>query len=354
MANNGFTVWKEQATGLYRWLSIYSNNFRDDDHPSEIISAESHERFVDMVNKGIVDYPELWLWHVPVVWGKADFVDYVNGFALAGGTVHKGFEATAESIAQQDDLATSHGMPIDLILYDQDYQDVIRFHITKEISPLPLAAAANKRTGFVVLKGEEEMPLSDTKKAFLAEIGKLPPAFIKSLEEQLDAAADEANRNGIESKEATPPVVTPVVEPVAVAEPAAVVVEPEVEAPNTDAKKEVTYATVEDVANVLAEVIQPMLDSHVALAGQVAVLTKELVELKRTDAEKLKEVREVTPPLSLKELVAKNLIGNPAAKIADGSPLSGDKPKEAPPVTSQAPTIVPFINGLLSTAAQSL
>lgn len=75
-----FFVYKDTATGLQRWFAIYSNNFRDDDHPSEIISEQSHLNFVDLVDQGIVDYPELWLWHTKgTAWGKADWVAYAHG-----------------------------------------------------------------------------------------------------------------------------------------------------------------------------------------------------------------------------------------------------------------------------------
>lgn len=362
MADSGFNVWKEKATGLYRWLSIYSNNYRDDDKTPEIISAESHTRFVEMVNKGLVDYPELWLWHVPAAWGKADFVDYIDGFAIAGGYVYPGFEATAQSVAKEKNLATSHGMPEDLVLYAADDPTVIRFHITREISPLPHWAAANKRTGFVVLKGENEMPLSDVKREFLATVGKLPPEFIKSLEEQLDATAAEAKRSGIESKEVSGlEVETPAPAPVLTPEPVAVVATPEPVAVTDGAAvvKEVKYVTAEEVAGVLGEVVQALVASNQALAAgqaelktQFSALTKEISDLKRTDAEKLKEVREVTPPMSLKEMVARNIIGNPATRIAEDSPLGNDGPKEKEAKTAPAVTPVPFVNGLISSFAQ--
>jgi hypothetical protein len=38
-----FTVWKEADDGPMHWLTIYSNNYRDDDNPPEIISKEAHE-----------------------------------------------------------------------------------------------------------------------------------------------------------------------------------------------------------------------------------------------------------------------------------------------------------------------
>ena len=35
------TIWKDESTGIYRWLGVYSNKFRDDDRPAVLDRAES-------------------------------------------------------------------------------------------------------------------------------------------------------------------------------------------------------------------------------------------------------------------------------------------------------------------------
>jgi hypothetical protein len=146
-----FSVWKTKEGG-YRWLAVYSNNFRDKDHPPEIISEASHKGFIEVVNAGIADYPELWHWHVPgTAWGKADTLDYVDGFALAAGYVYPGHEQEAEALSQMDDIRVSHGMPSRTIVRSKQDPSIIEFHVTTEISPLPGWAAANPLTGFVIL-----------------------------------------------------------------------------------------------------------------------------------------------------------------------------------------------------------
>lgn len=360
MAKSGFNIWKEASTGLYRWFSIYSNKYRDDDHPSEIITERSQVTFVEMVNKGIVDYPELWLWHVPVAWGKADFVDYIDGFALASGYVYPGCEPIAESLSKETNLATSHGMPEDLVLYDPQDKSAIIFHITKEISPLPAHRAANKRTGFVLLKeGEEAMPFTDEKRAWLQNAAKLPSGFVKQLEDRLDEAAAEAQRSGVQSKELTDALaVLPgaeveevKVEVVAEAVPAAEVVTlaPDVAVVNSILKEQ-NYATRDEVAQVMSEVLQPILESQIALNAQVAALTKELKEVRVVEADNQEKLKEVTPPLSLREMLSKNLIGKAITRVDEDSALGKDKPHEKQASDGFAPTIVPFINGILSSA----
>ena len=80
-----FMVWK-QADDTYRWFAIYSDQVRDEDNPPEIISEKSHKSFIELVDTGVVDYPELWHWHIPGTrWGKADWLDYADGFAVASG-----------------------------------------------------------------------------------------------------------------------------------------------------------------------------------------------------------------------------------------------------------------------------
>lgn len=367
----GFTLWKE-ASGQYRWFTFYSNNFRDDDHPSEIISKESHERFVEMVDKGIVDYPELWLWHVPVAWGKADWLAYTDGLALASGTVFPEYNHVAEALSKEKGLATSHGMPKTMVVYDDRDKSVIRFHITKEISPLPLSRAANKRTGFLILK-DVDMPLDADKRDWLINTAKLKPEFVKSLEDQIDAVAAQAKADGVETKEvsadpaatpaptvptpavpapAVPPTPTPAptpapaVPPTQPAVPAGVPVTPPV--PDDPKSKEVNFVTRDELAALLPELLNPLIQSNAALVKQVDSLTKELKQVQASDASKIALLKEATPPLSLRDMITRNLIGSPAAKLKEGDPLAEDKPKETPAPTGHAPTIVPFVNGIVA------
>lgn len=198
--SNGFMVWKEKGTDRTRWLAIYSNNFRDDDNPPEIISQKSQETYVRLVDEGIWDYPELWLWHLKgSAWGIADWLAYADGFAVASGTIYPGFEWLAESLSKQKNLRVSHGMPEPFQMRRWDDESVIDFHITTEISPLPGWAAANRLTSFNVIKGENTMPLPAEKKAWLKELG-LPDAMIGTLEANIAMAGKFANEQGIESK----------------------------------------------------------------------------------------------------------------------------------------------------------
>lgn len=207
-AGGQFTLWKDKNTGNYRWMAIYSNNFLDRDTPPEIISEKSHRTFVKMVDEGIVDYPELWHWHIPgTVWGKADMLDYVDGFALAVGYVYPGHESEAEALMGRKDLGVSHGMPEETLFHDPQQPNVIDFHITKEISVLPHHAVANPLTDFVVLgnPGGNSMGVTTAKREWLINDLGLPEDFVKSLERNLKEMGKLASDLGIQSKDAATP-----------------------------------------------------------------------------------------------------------------------------------------------------
>ena len=156
--DNKMTLVKN-ASGEWVWWARYSNKFRDNDSPPEIIAEESHLRFVEKVNSGLAPFPELWLWHMSgTTWGKASWVGYdTNGFALAAGIVYPEHYGLAAELHGREDILLSHGMPTETISRDEEDSSIIVNHETREISVLPFWAAANKLTGFVVLKENTDM-----------------------------------------------------------------------------------------------------------------------------------------------------------------------------------------------------
>lgn len=150
---SSFAVYKDKETDRMRWLAQYSNNIRDDDDPPEILSAESHRRFVYMVDKGIVPYPELWLWHIKE-WaiGTSDWlaVDEKGPivFAVASGYFYDHAKEVAVALAGIEDIALSHGMYPDLIERGDADPTVITGYVDREITLLPRWSAANKFTAY--------------------------------------------------------------------------------------------------------------------------------------------------------------------------------------------------------------
>jgi len=199
---SSFLVYKENDT--YRWLAVYSNNYRDDDGKPEIISQAAHKDFEQAVDTGAWPKPELWAWHVPGSrWGVADMVAYDDstGFVLSTGLVDKGMEHVAEALAERDDLLVSHGMPRSELRYDPADPSVIVRYRTQEISPLPRNKAANKHTQFITLNKEKDM--NQDKKDFLAQAG----FDVAEIEAALAAKKQQADAEGRESKEVKEEVV---------------------------------------------------------------------------------------------------------------------------------------------------
>jgi hypothetical protein len=332
-----FMVWKE-TNGRHRWLAVYSNKWRDEDKPPEILAETAHKGFVDAVDAGEWPLPELWLWHVAgTKSGAADFVAYDDtGFALASGTFDQDKEVVAERLAEMD-LLTSHGMPAAEIERDEGDPTIITRYRSKEISPLPQWAAANKHgTGFTILK-EVEMALPEKKRGFLEDV--MGKEAVADLEEQLEGAAKELEDQDIEFKEETEEQ-APEEEPKEAEE--EVVTEPE---PN--------YVTYEDLEQVFAGYVKPLNDAVHGLREVVEALGKEIKEqqeqvksLQEDDEAKLKQMLADTPAASLFDRIG-SVIGTPEA-VEDGrSSLAKSKPKEAMD-GANGPTFVPWLNEMIS------
>lgn len=347
-----FTLWK-QANGEYRWFAVYSNNFRDDDYPPEIISKESHEIFVKMVDEGIVDYPELWHWHIPGTrWGKADWLDFADGFALASGTVDPGHEKEAEALAEMDEIGVSHGMPGKYLMYDENDPSVIVMHATHEISPLPMEAAANKLTGFTVFS-EDEMALTADKRNHLLALG-IGEDKIAQLESGLSKAAVDATEAGIESKEANPAPAddqvkdgeTGVVEIAATIEVSDAADSEGGEAPAPQ------YVTVEQLAGVMAELVSVMESQATKSREAIEGLTKQVGDLtasKQVEAPVDEAKKEMTPSLSLSSLLGQaGFFGGTQQSVDGRGALAKSKPAEAKP--QAAVTGLKFIDNLIAGA----
>ena len=343
---SSFMVWKEGDST--RWFARYSNWFRDDDNPPEIISEQSHRFFVEEVNKAKAPYPELWLWHVPQ-WklGKADWLAYDDsGFALASGTIDRGKEAAADWLTRQKDLGVSHGMPTSSIVRDEDDPSIIIQHITSEISPLPRTAAANKLTGFIVLGGdnqeEKTMAIPEDKKAKLIGLG-IDPELLQQLETQNATDAEKAAQEGREYKEATEAVVE-----TAQAEGDA---ERRTVAATTEVKPEDVPPTRLEVAEAFATVIQPLIDKIGALETSLNAQAEEVKALKTGDDEKIKQAVSSTPAASVAAILAQKLsaIGSSETKVSGNDSLAKSKPKEAAPEQKFG---VPFLDAMLNQPKQ--
>jgi hypothetical protein len=324
-------VWKEG--GHHRWFAIFSNKYRDQDVPPEILSAKAHQEFVESVDAGLAPYPELWHYHVPGSrWGIADWLsfDQSTGFSMASGTVDLGHEKEAEAImALPDPLAVSHSLEV--LERSKEDPTIIESYRTSEISDLPVVAAANKLTGFTLMKGAHPtMTIPAEKKAHLLKVG-LTPERIGEIESDLAGKAKAAEAAGLQSKEAAAPA-PPAPDP----EP-----KPDPEPEPAPWASDLAALRVE-MATALTDVVQ----------GQKAI-TDAVVLLAKSDEARIAKQAADTPALSIAALVMKNLsaIGSDATKIgvADMA-LAKDKPKEKTPADKS--TGVPWIDDMIAGPSQ--
>lgn len=337
--DSGLSIWKEG--NLYWWMASYSNKFRDQDKPPEIIASESHENFVRMVKEKEVPLPELWLWHKSN-WkvGKAHGVAYdTAGFAVAIGTFDAGNDAIAEALMKsKETLRVSHGMPISSIVRDKADPSIIVRHVTREISPLPAWAAANKLTGFAVLestKEESTMAIPDeTKKEWVESMG-IDPKTLDSLEAANAKDADKAISEGLESKETDAASAQPAT-PAEELAPEVAETPAETPTPATEPNLDVLRAAVTEAVTSL---VNPMIE-------RIDQLEATMKEIKET-TEKQKEMLVGTPAASLATLItgfAQSAIGAESTRVDGRTSLAKSKPVETAPTSQNGKTLVPFIN----------
>lgn len=307
-SKQGFMVWKDGE--IYRWLAVYSNYFRDDDFPAEILSQKAHVAFHQAVEDGLFDYPELWHWHKPGTrFGKAEHLSYVDGFALAAGTIDKGHEDEAEALMGVPfELGVSHGMPLKWIVRNAADPTVIDFYVSTEISVLPKEAAANKHTGFVLLGHQETdpMPLTAKQRDYFKLI--LSEDQLASLEKNLqDESEIAAQVEGRDSKETSDP-------PAETEPPAGVPV------------------TSEGVAEAVAAVMEPLVKVMSGLNERLNGLEAQLKELQVSETTRIAKAAESTPRASIEELIRQRVFGNVEAKVAKDAPLASQAPQETEPL----------------------
>ncbi len=186
----------KDANGDTRFIAWASNKWRDRDNPPEIISEAAHKEYVAYLDGGGT-YPDMWLWHTPgTKWGSVDWADYADGFLVVSGTVDKGKEALAETLARDANLGVSHGFTA---AYSDGDDGIIGRYRTFEVSPLPPGQAANPWTSLEMIKKEGDMGFTDTKRQWLVE--HLGEAVVAQLEDGTKDMATVLTAAGVEFKD---------------------------------------------------------------------------------------------------------------------------------------------------------
>lgn len=177
------------------WFARYSNAFQD--REKEFFPVEAIDRYIERVDSGVVPAPELWVWHTPIVIGKAKTIARIDKFVVAAGVFSNdplGQAAKAYLAAHKAKL--SHGFVFDRDAYkDGAYWDYNTFEIS--ILPFGKGVEANAYTNFEV----KDMKISDEKRKFFAEMfGKETAEALIANTEKASKALEEA---GVQFKDFT-------------------------------------------------------------------------------------------------------------------------------------------------------
>jgi hypothetical protein len=278
-------IWKE-VDGQYHWLGAYTNNYRDNDNPPEIISSDAHKEFDQAVNSGEWPMPEVWLWHYPYPVGKTHYhaYDEKSGFCIAGGTFDKDKGWAAEGVIKANWRGMSHGMPRKEVRREDDKdKSIITRRRSREITFLPTKAAANSLAFHLISK--ESNGMNDVKEIpahkreeFIAAFGE---ERVKQMEDELAQRAKQASDAGTESKEKTPPV--------------------------EQAKEQPAPAQAEQPSADMVEAVRALTTSIRAIGESVQVIDSRLKELEKTDKERLEKQAASIPEASLASFVKSEL-----------------------------------------------
>ena len=259
------------------------------------------------------------------------------------------------------EILVSHGFPkAETRRDDPDDPTIITRYRSKEISPLPAFAAANERTGFVILGGNSMSEVKQTLKQRLA-------AFLgdkaEPVAEHLDLMGNEAKEAGLEFKDdevVTDAVVTePVTEPDGDTE----AKEVEVEADDvksdavTDTNEEtpITRGEIADAmelvsTSVLKEIVEgivnPLQEQIKSLTDMIGVQNERITALQADDEEKIAKEAAWTSAPSLTDIMRARSIGKIETEIDGRKSLARSGPKETH-VDTIVNTGVPALNSAL-------
>lgn len=164
------------------WFARYSNAFQD--REKEFFPVEAIDRYIERVDTGVVPSPELWVWHTPIVIGKAKTIARIDKFVVAAGTFgDDAVSQAAKGYLSQHKAKLSHGFIFDKDKFkDGAYWDYNTFEIS--ILPFGKGVEANAYTNFEV----KDMKISDEKRKFFAEM------FGKETAEALIANTEKASK----------------------------------------------------------------------------------------------------------------------------------------------------------------
>jgi hypothetical protein len=252
----------------------------------------------------------------------------------------------AEQLHGREDILLSHGMPTKTISRDEEDSSIIVNHETREISVLPFWAAANKLTGFVVLKENTDMSemkdkglQPEDRQKLIDDLG-LTSEVIDQFDAGSNKDASTASAVGLEFKKAEEVEEETVEEDELVEDQT-----DEVEAVDAEAEEEIVedgevqepQTTVVDM--VLSEELKSSIDALINIVGALNKTVDERFDGVKSEIDALKESQDDvakeminTPMASRLGFLSESVIGKSETRIEDGrTKLAKDGPKETDP-----------------------
>lgn len=334
--DSSFSVYKSEDDS-WRFKGLFTNDILDRD--GETLTLESHEFFLDSIEKGIWPMPELWPFHVDCPVGVVDDIGLVKGddnhnYILVSGYGYPNYSQMFKAWSEwpsDDPLGMSHGMPRVFIKRDEaDPSRIVRY-LTKEVTVLPQSRAANTKTMFIV-EEKAMKKLNPEQLEFLKNSG-MGDEEIEELQ-KMAAPDDMLNKEEGEGQETADPK-DPKPDPAP---------EPEVPTPEALSTKDIQdlFKTVADSISVISQQVQRMADSQLAMETRLGGLEK-------AEEEKVATKAVNTPAASLEDMIRNAVVGKVEAKVDGRTKQAQDAPHETPAPQRTLPGVagmIPFLANL--------
>lgn len=314
--DSGPLVLRKSADNRYYLFCFYSNKYRDIDAGAaphkggEIISDAAHRDYMKWLDENPALAPELWSLHIPGTarTSRAHWWDYDGNFAMAEFQLTEDEAKGIALFAKSYTPGLSHGFEV--LGYDPEGA-VIEGYRTHEISILPLEWAANPWTTVEMIRKELDVKLSPEKRAALVLLhgeARVTELEAKGMNGQALLAA-----LGIESKEVDPP---------------ADVAETPATALPTEEDFIAALKALNDAHNKDLEVL-------IARVGDLET------RLAAFEDQNKSAIAAAMPPSMLASWKPISIVGAEKATVK-----SGDKVRNAEPVTHNGHTMAGFVNSL--------
>lgn len=336
--DSSFSVYKSEDD-TWRFKGLFTNDILDRD--GETLTLESHEFFLDSIEKGIWPMPELWPFHVNRPVGMVDDIGLVKGddnhnYILVSGYGYPNYSQMFKAWSEwpsDDPLGMSHGMPRAFIKRDEADPSRITRYLTKEVTVLPQFRAANTKTMFIV-EEKAMKKLNPEQLEFLKNSGMGD----EEIEELQKMATPDDMLSKEEGEEATktedPKDPKPESAPESTPDPG----------PEALSAKDIQtlFKTVADSITVVSEKVQQMADLQLAMEARLGGLEK-------AEDEKVAAKAVNTPAASLEDMIRNAVVGKVEAKVDGRTKEAQDAPRETPVQQRVLPGtagMIPFLNNI--------